>query len=141
MRSILYPRSVLIDTGASLALSYPNDEHHLEARAIQRRLLLTRPRLYLTNFLVDETYTLILTRYGYRYAIEFLDRTEAGTITVIQVTSADEANARQLLRRFSDKRYSYTDATSFVIMERLRIEAAFTFDENFAQHGLLVLTP
>ncbi len=135
------PRSVLIDSGASAALINSDDVHHRDAIAIQRRLETTRPRLFLTNFLVDETYTLLLVRIGYRYAVEFLNRVDQGTITLIHVTSADEAQAQQLLRRYSDKRFSYTDATSFVVMERLGIEAAFTFDRNFAQYGLPVLTP
>ncbi len=62
-------------------------------------------------------------------------------MTVLPVTPADEIGARQLLRRYTDKRFSYTDATSFVIMQRFGIEVAFTFDENFTQYGLRVLTP
>jgi hypothetical protein len=41
----------------------------------------------------------------------------------------------------TDKHFSYTDATSFVIIQRFGNHAAFTFDENFRQYGLQVLTP
>jgi predicted nucleic acid-binding protein len=34
-----------------------------------------------------------------------------------------------------------TDASSFAIMDRLGITRAFTFDANFSQYGLTVLTP
>lgn len=141
MRSFLVPRSVLVDSSASLALADADDDHHHQALAIERQLQRSRPRLFLTNFLIDETYTLLLTRIGYAYALRFLDRAERGTITIIPITPADEVQARHLLRRYTDKEYSYTDATSFVIMQRLGIEAAFTFDQNFSQHGIQVLMP
>ena len=39
----------------------------------------------------------------------------------------------------SDKTYSYTDATSFAVMERLGLKTAFAFDPHFRQHGFQVL--
>ncbi|GFP36049.1 hypothetical protein HKBW3S43_01837, partial [Candidatus Hakubella thermalkaliphila] len=35
---------------------------------------------------------------------------------------------------------SLTDATSFAVMERLKIPYTFAFDRNFTQYGLTVLT-
>lgn len=137
-----YPGSVLVDSGAWLALSDSRDDNHLTALAIQQELATYRPRLYTTNFLVDETYTLIRARLNHRSAVRFLDDIYASSLTHIRITPDDEARAEALLRRYDDKKFSYTDATSFVIMERLGIEAAFTFDHNFTEYGRLhVLTP
>lgn len=63
-----YPRSVLVDSGAWLALSDNRDDNHRPAIAIQRDLRLQRPRLFVTNFLIDETYTLIRARMNYQLA-------------------------------------------------------------------------
>ena len=41
----------------------------------------------------------------------------------------------------ANKQKYLTDATSFVVMERLRISSAFTFDRNFAQYGFTPLQP
>ena len=49
--------------------------------------------------------------------------------------------AREIIRQYEDKSFSLTDATSFAVMERLRISYAFTFDRNFAQYGFTILTP
>ena len=35
--------------------------------------------------------------------------------------------------------FAFTDATSFVIMERLHISQAFAFDYHFAQYGFELL--
>lgn len=138
----LIPRRVLVDTGAWYALADKQDTNHEPAAAIQRLLIAQRPRLFTTNYIVDETYTLLRTRLSQLSAVRFLDDLRASTVTLIRVTAADEATTEALLRRFVDKRFSYTDATSFVVMERLGIPAAFTFDRNFAEYGrVAVLTP
>ena len=43
------------------------------------------------------------------------------------------------LARYRDKDFTLTDATCFAIMERLGIGAAFTFDDDFRQYGVVVL--
>ncbi len=40
-----------------------------------------------------------------------------------------------------DKRFSYTDASSFAVMERLGIGTAFGFDRDFAQYGFRLIGP
>jgi len=136
------PRSALVDSGATLALADSDDKHHADAVAIQHNLVTAHARLYTTNFLVDETYTLILARMGYRFAVQFLTDDRDGTITIVRIAAADEQRAEQILRQYDDKRFSYTDATSFAVMERLGIDAAFSFDRNFIEHGrIAVLRP
>jgi predicted nucleic acid-binding protein len=136
------PRSALVDSSATLALADRDDKNHGAAVQIHTNLVAARARLYTTNFLIDETYTLILVRMGYRFAVQFLDEVRAGTVTIVRISVADEDLAEHVLRRYQDKRFSYTDATSFAVMERLRIQSAFTFDRNFAEYGrVLVLTP
>jgi predicted nucleic acid-binding protein len=42
-------------------------------------------------------------------------------------------------QKHKDKRYSLTDCISFVLMKRLGIEQALTFDQHFVQAGLVKL--
>ena len=46
-----------------------------------------------------------------------------------------ESSAIELLKRYYDKSFSLTDATSFIVMERLGIKTAIAFDQHFAQYG------
>jgi predicted nucleic acid-binding protein len=57
----------------------------------------------------------------------------------VWVTPADVERAKAIIYQYDDRDFSLTDATSFAVMERLRIPTAFTFDRHFAQYGFTVL--
>jgi predicted nucleic acid-binding protein len=136
----LHLRRVFIDTSAFFALTAPRDDDHHTALAIQQRLITERWRLYTTNLVLAETHALLLTRLGRTIALRTLQRIDHSTTTIIRISVADETRAREIIIQYDDKDFSFTDAASFAVMERLRIPHAFTFDRNFTQYGLPVLT-
>jgi predicted nucleic acid-binding protein len=58
---------------------------------------------------------------------------------VEHVTEEDENEARQVIFRYTDKTFSYTDATSVAVMNRRSIRTAFAFDPHFRQHGFQLI--
>jgi uncharacterized protein len=60
-------------------------------------------------------------------------------MAIVRVEAVVEESALALISRYRDKDFTLTDATSFVLMERLGIRHAFTFDDDFRQYGLIVL--
>lgn len=135
-------RRVLIDTGAFYAFADESDRHHREAVAIFSNLVDNRDYIFTTSFIISETHALLLNRLHRQAAIQFLRDTEKGTnVAVVWVTPNDVRQGREIVYRHDDKKFSLTDATSFVVMGRLKINQAFTFDRNFAQYGLSVLAP
>jgi predicted nucleic acid-binding protein len=135
-----HSRRLLIDTSAFFALTASRDDDHRTALAIQQRLITERWRLYTTNLVLAETHALLLTRLGRTIALRTLQRIDHSTTTIVRISGADETRAREIIIQYDDKDFSLTDATSFAVMERLRIPYAFTFDRNFTQYGLAVLT-
>ena len=129
---------VLVDTSAVYAVLDRSDARHAAAKESLENLRKARSEPLLTNFIVAECHALALARLGADVARRWL---LSNVWAVERVTENDEATARETIRKYSDKSFSYTDATSFAVMERLRIGAAFTFDRNFAQYGLLVVSP
>jgi uncharacterized protein len=132
-------RRVLVDSSAFLALRDADDAHHQEASLILAQLAQTRYRLYTTNAMLIEAHALILSVLGTQQANQFLRDIDHGSTIVVRVRQQDEEQARQILFRYTDKEFSYNDAISFVVMERLGISSAFTFDHDFARYGLTVL--
>ncbi len=60
---------------------------------------------------------------------------------IIKVTPEDFSQAWATFVQFSDKGWSFTDCTSKVIMERLNISTAFSFDGHFEQFGSVIRVP
>ena len=127
----------LVDTSAVYALLDRSDANHRKAVTLLR--LLTRRGLtpVLSNFIVAESHALLLSRMGPKIALDWLTK----QIWPIEpITVSDEKKAREIIERYEDKTFSYTDATSFALMERLEIKDAFAFDAHFRQYGLRLLT-
>lgn len=123
---------VLVDTSAVFALVDRADANHLSAKATLTALRQRRASPLLTNFIVAESHALLLARVSADVARAWL----LGNAWAIErVTQEDEAVARRIMGRYVDKSFSYTDATSFAVMERLGVRSAFAFDPHFAQYG------
>jgi uncharacterized protein len=136
----LKQRRVFVDSSAYLALLDRNDEHHQRAQATLAALADGRYRQFTTNVLIIEAHALMLAELGIAPASAFLRAVDDSHTVVVRVRAADEMRAKALLFQYADKDFSFTDAISFVVMERLDIRFAFTFDRHFSQYGFAVAT-
>lgn len=134
-------RQVLVDSSANLALLDRGDGHHRAAIAIMDSLIQQRYRQYTTNAMLIESHALVMSVLGIRIANQFVREATGGRLTIVRVRASDEERAREILYRYEDKSFSYNDAISFAIMERLGIDLAFTFDSDFRQYGWSVVAP
>jgi predicted nucleic acid-binding protein len=91
----------------------------------------------LTNFIVAESHALILSRMGAALARHWL-LGQSWHIEAVQ--TRDENVAREIICKYTDKSFSYTDATSFAVMARMDIGYAFGCDPHFQQYGFKLLT-
>ncbi len=128
---------LLVDTSAVYALIDRDDTYHRKAVSLLRSLPRRGLTPLLTNFIVAESHALLLSRLGPEIARGWLLRQ---IWPVERVTPEDEEKAREIIQKYVDKTFSYTDATSFAVMERLEIREAFAFDPHFRQYGLKLLS-
>jgi predicted nucleic acid-binding protein len=132
-------RRVFIDTSAYFALFNGRDVDHVRIVAAVRRLAMDRAQVFTTNYVLAETHALVLRRLGRTMAERVLDDLDASSTVVVRVSLGDERRAREIIRQYTDKDFSLTDATSFAVMQRLRIGRAVTLDDHFAQYGFQVV--
>ncbi len=80
--------------------------------------------------------TLLKDRCGPEVAISFRRDLEASpTVRVLWVDQKNEEQAWKVFQTHRDKAYSFTDCTSFALMEVHAIKNAFAYDRHFRQHG------
>jgi uncharacterized protein len=125
---------VFVDTGAWDAIEDGRDAHHAAAILCKAELVQQKARLYMTNFVLDECYTLLLYNIGYAKTVAFkqtIDQLRAGGILIVLHVSEE-------IERFNkDKEWSFTDCVSKVVMENLGIQKVFAFDHHFEQMGFM----
>jgi predicted nucleic acid-binding protein len=121
---------VLVDTGAWYAVADASDRHHREAK---RFYLAHAPsgRLFTTDLILVETWTLLRAHLGRPAALIFWDTLRATRIPVLTIEAVDLEAAWRIVHAFPDQDFSITDCASFAIMERLGIDEVFAFDAHF----------
>lgn len=130
---------VFIDTSAWYAYIDKSDADH--AAAVNLVKDLNRP-LITSNYIFDEILTLVKVRIGSHIAINLGRKLwNQEVATLVRVTEEDELRAWEIFVEYEDKGFSFTDCTSFAIMERLEIDTAFTFDDHFIQYGKFIVIP
>jgi predicted nucleic acid-binding protein len=132
-------RRVFVDTGAFYAALNRKDASHFVARRLLKQAQTERWYLFTTNFVVAETHALLLARVGHAPAWQFLHSVYTGRTNIIRVEATEETRARKIIERYRDKDFSYCDAISFAVMERLGITEVMAFDEHFRQYGKLTI--
>lgn len=128
----------LADTSALLALAWRDDRNH--AAAV--RFLHQRPqaRFLLTELILSEFATRLRARNSADRAASAVARLlESRRYELVLVDVETLRGALDYLRRFADKRLSFTDCTSFEVMRRLHVEGAFTFDRDFRDCGFAMV--
>ena len=130
---------VFIDTSAWFAAAVPWDANHATAAAWFKRN--QRP-LVTTDFVLDETLTLLRARGENRRAIALGIRLFAGDLAMVHHLTPEQIQAAwQVFQQFRDKDWSFTDCTSKVAIEQLDCDRAVAFDEHFRQFGTAVVEP
>ena len=122
---------IFVDTSAWFASAVDEDINH---SAASQWLNDNGEALVTSDYVVDETLTLLRARGQPAAALTLGGQFFGGTIaTVHYLTEAELLEAWHVFETFSDKAWSFTDCTSKVLMEKLRIARAFAFDQHFRQ--------
>jgi hypothetical protein len=93
-----------------------------------------------SNYIFDEILTLLKAKLGFTVAVPFGQKLWNQEISaLVRITEDDEERAWRIFRQYDDKGFSFTDCTSFALMERLDINIVFAFDDHFIQYGKFVI--
>lgn len=126
---------IFVDTSAWYARYTPRDPFHQAARSFHLR---NREELITTDYIVDETLTLFKSRNNYERALQVGPRLLSGNVArIVWVEQSDFEAAWDVFRRYRDKKWSFTDCVSYVVILRMGIKKSLAFDEHFSQFGIV----
>jgi len=127
---------LFVDTSGFYAIWFPKDDFHKKAIAISNKLKKTKVSVFTSNYIIDESLTLLSSKVSRELAIEFGKSIfEGGEMEILSVDLEVEKKAWEIFAGSSDRRLSFTDCTSFVIMKENGMKFAFSFDKHFEEFG------
>jgi predicted nucleic acid-binding protein len=133
-------KALFVDTAGWVACADGADPAHLRASAARDAALEAGQTLVTTDFIVDETLTLIRFRLGLEAAAGWWTQVDGSPRLRWESIGSDRfEKARHLFFQYRDKEFSFTDCTSFVTMRELKLAQVLTTDRHFHQMGFQTL--
>lgn len=130
--------NVYVDTSAFLAVLNRDDAHHAEAKAAWFQLLDDGTPLGTNSFVLVETAAVIQNRLGLDAARTFFTAVYP-LLEVVWVDAELMSLAVPLLVTAKRRGLSLVDCSSFLVMQRLKLNKVFAFDRHFREQGFEVL--
>lgn len=126
--------SIFIDTSAFLAVMDADDIHHTQARKAWNHIISKNEVLICHNYVLVETFALAQHRLGLE-AVSLLQNDVIPILTVEWINEANHLSGVTALIAANRRKLSLVDCISFIIMRKLGINTAFTFDKHFKEQG------
>lgn len=135
---------IFADTSFLVALYDTSDERFLRAHNLLHTLREASPTVLTSDFVFDETMTLLLATHrthGYMRAAAFdRDITLRKVCQLVFIPEQLFQEARVVFNRYNkDKRWSFTDCTSYMVMKDYGIKKVLTFDHHFTEMGFSLI--
>ena len=132
---------LFVDIWGWLTLRDKGERRHAEVVPVFESFQQPEQRIFTSDFVLDETFTLLFRRLPFTAARESMElltaSVEEGSLVSIAITGARFKAAQSLRIRYQDKpAISFTDLTSMVVMQEFSIQKILTEDNHFAQVGM-----
>lgn len=132
---------IFIDTWGWLALGDKRDKYHHQVQDLYRYYRDSKARIITSDYVLDEAITLVFLRTPFHEAVPFIDELlmacKQKYIALETISWGRFLRAWELRQKFRDKpRVSFTDLTSFAVMQELKISQVLTGDIHFEQAGM-----
>ena len=133
-------REIFVDTSGFYALLVGRDDQHAAAKKILAEARRRRQAFVTTDYVLDETVTLLAARDLGHLVEPFLQSTLDSRACRVEWMQPERfTEARRLLAKHLDQGWSFTDCVSFVVMKQRGLRDSLTKDAHFAAAGFLAL--
>ena len=131
---------IFIDTSGFYALLVAGDSGHSTAKKIMAAAAEKRQRFVTTDYIIDETATLLMARSHLTAVPALLNSlsTSSACRIVWMDTERFEKTKRFFVKNIAQG-FSFTDCFSFVVMRELRLRETLSKDAHFRAAGFMPL--
>ncbi|WP_369725681.1 MULTISPECIES: type II toxin-antitoxin system VapC family toxin [unclassified Bradyrhizobium] len=124
--------SAFVDSSVWFAAAAKRDARNERAKSI----LLSIDQHLTTDLVLVETWQLLKAQFDGELAENFWERLRDAGVRIEPVVAADLEAAWEINRNCREESFSFVDRTSFVLMERVGVTQAATFNPDFAAYRL-----
>ena len=130
---------IFVDTSAWYAVEVEDDVNHEAACKFLSNIASGKHGVSVTtDYVLDETLTLLRSRRDLASATAFVDKIrKSKSVRVFWIDEGLFEKALIIFQKSDHKSWSFTDCTSFALMQELSVSEAFTFDRHFREAGLI----
>ncbi len=133
-------KRLFVDTGGWMSLADESDPLHIGSMKIRDRWLEQGGILVTSDYVVDETLTLIRMRISINAAERWWGQvSESPRVKWEWINTERAEKARAWFFKWKDKSFSFTDCTSFILLRELHITKVLTGDRHFKEAGFEIL--
>ena len=140
MKTLKGFNSVFCDASFFVALFSKKDSKHKRGLELFKEIKEYRILIYTSWFIISETMTVLLYRYGYTEALTFNQ-----SIDLYRILNPSESQHHQAIALFDlfarDRKISFVDVLSYIfIKDKLAGIPAISFDKDFKTLGLTTIS-
>jgi uncharacterized protein len=129
-----------LDSSFVIAAGLARDQNHTRAASMWPLLLKSGVQLITTTFIFEEAVTFFNGKGEHALAVHFGNvLLSSKHVELLPVEWDLFDSAWTYFKQHEDKKYSFIDCMSFVVMKRENIAEALTFDGHFAQAGFALI--
>ena len=127
------PEEVFTDASYWIAITYPRDRWHENAKSLWNMVRENRWRLVTTNWTLYEALTALNGSFGrHDLAVALYEMVQNTAILVVDASDVEDM-ALQVFTTHNDKSWSVVDCANFVCIGERRSMYALAYDEDFDQ--------
>jgi predicted nucleic acid-binding protein len=132
-------KRLFVDTAGWMAMADAKDPLHKQSVLFRDELLEENGIIVISDYIIDETLTLIRMRIGIEAAKKWWQLISDSPRCLKEwITPERTEKAVNWFFHWHDQSFSFTDCTSFVVMKELGIEDVLTADQHFTIAGFRI---
>jgi predicted nucleic acid-binding protein len=125
-----------VDTSFWCALYDRHDANHKNAASLWKALSALPLRLFTSEYIFDETVTLIRRKIGHKGAVNLGEAIlKSRALVFLDIKEDVRHGSWEMFKKYADQGFSFTDCTSFVLMQTRGLKKALAYDKHFILFG------